>query len=117
MNSDLSLSERDQQIISACLKAAAHGPFFPDWEFETLFGLSRDEVAEIAAAWPLVDLRRQEVGRAINNALCQLTGYPHGEEKAWGRYIPVPPSAVEDLHARWRREVQELLGSSPAEAL
>ncbi|WP_162584044.1 hypothetical protein [Variovorax sp. PBS-H4] len=37
----------DSSIISECLWAAADGPFFPDWEFSTLFGLSREEVRDL----------------------------------------------------------------------
>jgi len=95
------LSEQDLRVIQECLKAAADGPFFPDWEFETLFGLTRAEVAAVAAACPAVDASAEEVGRAVIGALGHLTGYPHGEEKAWGRYISVSSSEVADLLRRW----------------
>jgi alginate production protein len=36
-----------------CLCAAAEGPFFPDWEFQLLFGLERARVAEIVARCPI----------------------------------------------------------------
>lgn len=98
----LRLSEQDLRVIRECLKAAADGPFFPDWEFDTLFGLTRSEVAAVAAAWPAVDASTEEVRRAVIGALGHLTGYPHGEEEAWGRYISVPPSEVAELLRRWR---------------
>jgi hypothetical protein len=34
-----SLSDVDKVILGQALSAAADGPFFPDWEFHTLFGL------------------------------------------------------------------------------
>ena len=98
------LSERDLRVIKECLQVAAHGPFFPDWEVETLFGLTRAEMAAIAADWPAVDAGTREVRRAVIGALGHLTGYPHGEEEAWGRYISVSPSEVEDLLRRWRNQ-------------
>ena len=36
------LSAHDHKIIAEALSAAAEGPFFPDWEFHTLFGLERE---------------------------------------------------------------------------
>ena len=47
MNLD-SLSDMDKAIVGQALRAAADGPFFPDWEFHTLFGLERSEVRAIA---------------------------------------------------------------------
>jgi hypothetical protein len=48
------------------------GPFFPEWEFSTLFGLERAEVRAIADAWPVIaDREKTEV--AINNALNNLS--------------------------------------------
>jgi hypothetical protein len=46
------ISDEDAKIIGQCLRAASDGPFFPDWEFHTLFGLEREEVAAVAASWP-----------------------------------------------------------------
>lgn len=95
-------SEKEMHVIQECLQAAADGPFFPDWEFETLFGLTRAEVAEVAAAWPAVDQNAEAVRWAVVGALGHLTGYPHGEEEALRRYISVSPSEVADLLRRWR---------------
>ena len=81
---------------------AAPGAFFPDWEFEKLFGMRRAPVAEVAAAWPAVEQSEDEVRLAINNALTDLTGYPHGQEEAWGRYISVSASEVAGLLRKWR---------------
>lgn len=35
------LSDGDQVLVDHFLRAAADRPFFPEWEFQTLFGLSR----------------------------------------------------------------------------
>jgi hypothetical protein len=98
------LDDRDKQIILECLMAVVEGPFFPDWEFDTLFGFTRDEIAQLVAIWPEADFNDEEVRRAIIVALVQLTGYPHGEEEAWPRYISVSPSAVETLLIKYSRE-------------
>src|SRR5262245_15865777 len=67
-------SDREIAAIGASLRAAAEGPFFPDWEFELLFGLRREEVAVIAGNWPFVDQGDKSVRLAINNALNNLLG-------------------------------------------
>ena len=46
------LTQNEQQVVFECLKAAVDGPFFPDWEFPTLFGLWREEVGRVVADWP-----------------------------------------------------------------
>src|SRR3954471_19325806 len=75
-----SLSEREKQTVFECLRAASDGPFFPDWEFPTLFGLERDQVRRIVAAIPHIDDSSEEVALAINNAMVNLFGYPHHQE-------------------------------------
>src|SRR5271154_1760450 len=73
-----SLSDLDKGIVGQALRAAANGPFFPDWEFHTLFGLERDRVREIADAWPKQVAPPEEMTVAVNNSLNNLLGYPHG---------------------------------------
>src|SRR5712691_11317146 len=36
------LDEKEREVVQECLRATVEGPFFPDWEFETIFGLKRD---------------------------------------------------------------------------
>jgi hypothetical protein len=89
-------------IIAESLRAAVVGPFFPDWEFSTLFGLERLEVAEIARAWPEVDESEERVDLAVRNALNNLTGYPHGHERDWDRFLSVSPARLTETLRRWR---------------
>ncbi|MBX3373177.1 MAG: hypothetical protein KF817_05025 [Phycisphaeraceae bacterium] len=98
----LHCTEEDRRIIADSLKAAVEGPFFPDWEFSTLFGLQRAEVAEIARAWPKVEESDDRVDLAVNNALGNLAGYPHGHEQEWERFLSVPPARLLDTLKRWR---------------
>ena len=85
-----------------CLRAASEGPFFPDWEFHTLFGLERDQVRRIAAAIPDIDDSSEEVALAINNAMAHLTGYPHHQEAVWSQFISVPEEEVDRVFSKWR---------------
>ena len=98
---DLNASE--QRVVFECLRAAARGPFFPDWEFHTLFGLRRAEVEAVVTAWPTINDTDQNVSLAINNAMTNLLGYPHGRENDWPQYISVPPTEVRRIFDKWRR--------------
>lgn len=74
------LSLDELAIVGQCVKAAASGPFFPDWEFSTLFGVTRPEAQAVAERFPNVD--ENDDGQegcddswlVINNALVNLLG-------------------------------------------
>ena len=96
MNNVIStLSERERQTVSECLLAAEQEEFFPEWEFETLFGITRTQLAGVRAKWPEVDTNQPDVGAAIINSMNHLLGYPHAQQERWGRYISVRPDAVQ----------------------
>ncbi|MFF2120225.1 hypothetical protein ACFVXH_23115 [Kitasatospora sp. NPDC058184] len=103
MNPIARMTDQDRQIIKECLDAAVSGPFFPDWEFDTLIGFTRDEIAAIAASWPAPPIVGTE-DDAVNNVLNNLLGYPHGIESRWHEYLPATRSQVAQVLARWRRE-------------
>lgn len=78
---------KNVDVLGPCLRVAVDGPYFPDWEFHTLMGLSRDEMRAIADAWPsppieaLMGYESPEHAQrvAVNNAANSLVGgYPHG---------------------------------------
>ena len=97
------LSPNDIEVVRQCLSAAVDGPFFPEWEFHTLMGLTRERVAATAAEWPeCTDEESRDV--AVSNVLNNLLGYPHNERAAWNTYITVSQDEVAGVLARWRGE-------------
>ncbi len=96
------MNEKQSQLIGECLTAAATGPFFPEWEFSTLFGLQRTEVADIAALWPDVNEADETVWLAINNAFANLLGYPIDKPQEWPHYLSVSPAELKVVFDRWR---------------
>jgi hypothetical protein len=96
------LDHREVQLIGNCLRAAADGPFFEDWEFATLFGLERAEVKRIAEEWPKVDADDAIVARAVQNSLNNLLGYPHGMDAELEATVPGSPAAIEEVLVKWR---------------
>jgi len=102
------LTETEQNIVGQCLRAAADGPFFDDAVFHTLFGLSRDEVRDIADRFPDIDEFDEEPTGcddswlAINNTFANLLGYPHGQESTWDSYISVSEDEVARIFEKWK---------------
>ena len=94
------LSERDIETVRRCLLAAADGPFFEEWEFQTLFGCKRSEVRMVALAWPTVD-HMPIADLAINNTLINLRDYPHGLEKELLALTGMTGEDLEMVHSRW----------------
>jgi hypothetical protein len=90
------LSKRESVIAGECLRAAADGPFFPDWEFSTLFGFERPEIRSFADSWPdATDVLAKR--RAVKASMNNLVGYPHRLDDEWARWVPVSRSRVEEL--------------------
>ncbi len=102
------LSSREIEIIGECLSAAAHGPFFPDGEFCTLFGISREEVALVAGEWPVVIENSEIANIAINNSFANLTGYPIKPDKMayWEEFISVPREELIPIFKTWRESIK-----------
>jgi ribosomal protein S14 len=96
------LSPDERETVRTCVRAAAEGPFFPDEEFQTIFGLSREQVREVAERWSVNDESDEAARLAINNALNNLLGYPHGCEQEWPRYVPVSEAEVARLLRKYR---------------
>ena len=88
------LSEDDRKIVLECLSAALNSEFYPDWEFETLFGIGRDAVKSVHDSWPKVDLSNEDTGAVVIGSLNNLLGYPHGMQSKWDECFSVPPEDV-----------------------
>jgi len=101
------LSDADKAIIGQALRATADGPFFDEWEFHTLFGLTRTEVRAVADAWPNVELTNANVLLAVNNSLNNLLGYPHHQDSAWSQWISVDRPRLDELFCRLRGRAGE----------
>jgi hypothetical protein len=96
------LSPEEREVVKGCLRAAVEGPFFPDSEFHTIFGLDRDVVRDVLASWPNLDDGNESVMIAINNSFNNLLGYPHGREGAWPQFIAVSSKELGQIDEKWR---------------
>lgn len=89
------------QAYRESLVAAARGPFFPDREFATLFGLERADVESIADSFSGSTPVTGDVALALNNAMNNLLGYPHGQETAWAQWLSVKPTELQAIYSQW----------------
>ncbi len=103
------LSEEQRTLVGLCLHAVVDGPFISsDAEFQTVMGVTRKEVAAVAASWP------DPAGApltfvAVNGTLNNLLGYPHERWPALYERIGVDSRPVVAALAQWRGH--ELPGS------
>ncbi len=95
------LSYRDHEIIQQCLRASAEGPFFPDEEFSTLFGFSRDTFREVIKGYEPEDDMPVHEGIAVHNALNNLLGYPIDSPDEWHQWISASRDEVTGVLQRW----------------
>jgi hypothetical protein len=97
------LNEQEREVVRQCLNAAVEGPFFPDSEFETIFGLERDEVRRVLNSWPKIDETDESVVVAINNSFNNLLGYPTpNKREIWPKFISVDRMELARILDKWR---------------
>lgn len=92
----------DRDVYREVLTASAHGPFFPDEAFSTLFGLERAVVASLALTFSDATPLDGDVALAIANGLGNLLGYPHGCGAEWSQWISITPAELSAVLARFR---------------
>jgi len=97
------VSDQDISVITECLKATANGPFFPDWEFPTLFGLERAEILSIAEDFTPNTSPSENTVVAVCNTFANLFGYPHGHFTQWSTWVSVSPEEAMQAFERWRQ--------------
>lgn len=88
------LLESEVNTVRCCLRAAVEGPFFPDWEFETLIGVDRQVVREVLSEWPLRTVSQDEFVCAVLGSMSNLIGYPHGMDSEFLGFVHEGRAAV-----------------------
>ena len=96
----MNITDADKSVLHRCLEVASAGELFEDWEFQTLFGLERGQLAAISAKWPDVDQTDPDVDLAVTNAVANLLGYPHG--KSLEVLVGATHSELRSILALWR---------------
>lgn len=75
-------------IIRDCLRAMVEGEFVPDWEFEMVTGIEREQMRMVLEAWPAQTVSDSAFRCAVVGAMNNLVGYPHRMEEALADYVP-----------------------------
>ncbi len=93
------LTTKEHAIIKGCLLAASSVKFFPDWEFETLFPFSKDNLKTMSDHFSSKSCTEDDE----ENVICilgQLLGYPHGMDDKWFEYCD---SSLDDVMVLLRK--------------
>ena len=72
----------------------------PDWEFSTLMGDSRAELAAMLDRWPPADGDASLIQNGLNN----LLGYPHDHRADWDAYFGFTRSELIAVFDKWLGE-------------
>ncbi|WP_168879640.1 hypothetical protein [Rhizobium sp. P28RR-XV] len=88
------LSKNDLEIIKDCLIFSEDERVFPGWEFETLFGISRERFSAVSKEWPAVDSESQDVEMAVIGCLNNILGYLHMSDKDWKNNFSFTPNEL-----------------------
>jgi hypothetical protein len=97
------LDANELTVVRECLLAAVESSWFPDWEFDTLFGLSREQVRAVLNTWPTVDESTEVVQIAINNSMNNVLGYPsQDKDREWSTLISVQHCEVMRIFDKWK---------------
>src|SRR5207249_3204862 len=94
------LTPKDIAVVGDALRLAADGPLFPEWEFQTLFGIEREDVRDVAAHWPNVDMKDEITQMAVLGCLNLFVGYPHGCDELLEETLGVDMQFVHQLFGR-----------------
>ena len=96
-----SLTAEEKLLIGRCLHEAANGEYFPDWEFQTLIGVDRQEVRKAASSWLTNEVITYAAMDTTVAVLNNLLGYPHGRvaelERATGVVVDKMNAVFEKL--------------------
>jgi hypothetical protein len=95
------LTEDEASLVLSAFHAARDGPFFPDWEFQTLMGFDRSDLGRLIDEWPR-PADPDALDRAVNNVLNMLLGYPHHKWESWRDFSPASPRDLAVLLTKWR---------------
>lgn len=99
------LNEYDRNVVRECLRAAAHGPFYPDWEFHLLFGFEREEIRSFLNSWPAIDDTKEDVAAAISNSINNLLYYPIDNPHRWNEFVSVSPDKLARIFEAWLENI------------
>lgn len=73
-----SLTAEEREIVRRAIDVSVNGSLFPDWEFQTLFGVTRAEAAASLSRFPKLCEANEADLLTVYNAMANLLGYPHG---------------------------------------
>lgn len=92
------LAESDCHIAIECVHAAAHGPFFCDYDIRLLIECERVDLVDLARRGSDVDWEDTQVRRVVASTLGNLLALPDGLESDWSNWISASPAECEAVY-------------------
>lgn len=97
------LTDDERSVVFKCLECVAAGKIIAhDWEFQTIMGIEVLAFKRLVKVLPKIDDSKPKVKIAINNAMNNLLGYPHGYHQKWAEVMPIPLVEIERVFIKWR---------------
>jgi hypothetical protein len=95
------IASSDIVVIGECFALATEGSVFPEWEFRTLFGRSRDELREVAAQLTKEATVTRPTAKAVQNVCANVFGYPGVTAAEWNKWVSVSAAEARVCFDRW----------------
>lgn len=95
------LTAFDRELAYSCLIAAADGPFFGDFEYLSLMGLTREETRQVAECLRDGKPSSFDLSCVVGAALNNLLRFPHRQDHELTEWVPGGRTAVVRMESRW----------------
>lgn len=93
------------EVVSVCLQAAVHGPFFSDAELVELFEQDRPSLRVVASMWSRMNLASPDLARTVAGVMEMLLLRREGHPEAWGEWVGMSAERVRGALETFRAAV------------
>ena len=120
MNPDIFSREEQKQLLE-CVASIEELPIYQSSEFESIFGLSQDEIAMVLQAFPKWDLHNEETEGvdhswlAINNAFAWLMNGTEEDKNRMKVTITFPDVDLDPLYNKFRDQIHQCEQDAPSD--
>lgn len=98
------LQKSDLETAYHCLRAVVYGPFIEDSQFQPRLGFTRNQMQEVASAWPTIDdIERHP--NTLSAILACMNEVCHGirfSEQEWRFWFSETPEEIRHVYLKWK---------------
>lgn len=99
----------EQKAVLQSMKLILKENYIADWEFPLRLGITREQLRQVIAEWPLLPDDNDEYisdrirALAINNSLNEVLHGVGVSDAVWARWLEEPPEEVKRIFHTWRK--------------